>query len=172
MKILEITIKKEVDDYPDTSFIGEYTDLEEPWTISRRHGEYLENLTEDERQEIPQGGREYRFFKPYAGGEPEGSADFQKYGKQDFERMETLNRGDFDFLGIWAEALIKLTESDLTQTISSGGLWGIESDSPEDYLREIEKAELDGLRRELLAVGFSNRQISRAINEMKAREEG
>lgn len=164
MKILEITIHKAVDEYPDTSFLGEYTDQEAPWVICRRHGEYVKNLGEDDC--IPERSREYRFFKPYAGGEPEGSDDFQRYGKQDFDRMEALNRGDFYYMGVWAEARVKLTDGDLTQTISSGGLWGVESDSPEDYLLDIEKEELVTLRRELIAVGFSNRQITSAINKM------
>ena len=39
--IEKIWIEKQVDEYPDTSFIGEYTDKKEDWVICRRCGEFI-----------------------------------------------------------------------------------------------------------------------------------
>jgi len=49
------------------------------------------------------------------------------------------------------------------QDVSSGGLWGIESDSDASYLKEIEAEELSELRKQLYAMGFSKRAIATAV---------
>lgn len=118
--------------------------------------------------ECPNSRREYNFFKPYAGGEPEGSEDYQKYGKQDFERMESLNSGHWNFIGIIAKAQIR-TESGTMQVIRSGGLWGIESDSG-NYLDEVGKDELENLRLELSAIGFGKRAIDKAFQDVETKD--
>jgi hypothetical protein len=45
------------------------------------------------------------------------------------------------------------------QTITSGGLWGIESDSDHEYLVEIGQQEVDQLKAILQTLGFSDSQI-------------
>lgn len=139
-----------VDEIPDTSCIGEYTDTWSEWAICRCCGEYLENC--DDEHTCPTKGREYLFFKPYAGGEKEGTEDYQKYGKQDYDRMEGLNRGDWCFIGIYAVAEVSYQTGSSgerrIETLQSGGLWGIESDSG-DYLEEVDKEELTSLREHL-----------------------
>jgi hypothetical protein len=49
------------------------------------------------------------------------------------------------------------------QEITSGGLWGVESDSDTAYLTEIETDELAELREQLHALGFSKRAVSTAV---------
>ena len=145
-KIEGIKVKMIHDEAPDTSTLGEYTDDLENGVIVRSMEEFYEKLPDE--TEIPSRGREYRFFKPYAGGEESGTKDYYTYGLQDFERMEGLNNGDWRFVGIVAEAsVLAPTEESYfrTETLSSGGLWGIESDSG-DYLKEVAKEQIDDLK--------------------------
>jgi hypothetical protein len=164
--IIEVQIEHKLDTDPDTSYLGEYSDKCDAWSILRREGEYVHNLAED--VEIPEKGREYRYFKPYAGGEEPGSKDYQKYGLQDFQRMEALNQGDWHYIGVVATAFISVES--VIQMIYSGGLWGIESDSEKDYLQQVEKDELASLKSQLLELGFTTRQIQRAFREVKTVE--
>jgi hypothetical protein len=94
----------------------------------------------------------------YAGESPE---DIRKYCQQDYERMERLSRGDWGYLAIRADA--EIIVDGVSQEISSGGLWGIESDSDRTYLTEIETEQLSELREQLRAVGFGTRAISTAF---------
>ena len=112
--------------------------------------------------EFPSKGREYRFFLPYAGGEKYPSRDYKKYGLQDLELQKGLERGDWFFMGVSVEARIQLT-GDLVQKISSGGLWGIESNAGEEHLTQVEGEERNQLRDELKAIGFTDRQITKAF---------
>jgi hypothetical protein len=144
---------------------------------------------QDELQECDCGERgdmernEYRYFngnvENYKGETPE---DIRKYVRQDYERMERLQHGDWCYIGIRAEATITLNatwENSVVskaswhkpiapeQTITSGGLWGVESDSGKDYLAEIESDELADLRKQLTAVGFSKRAIALACKNIE-----
>jgi hypothetical protein len=155
MRIELIEIKHDMDESPDISCIGDFTDQPDEWNICRCCGEYLANC--DTEHEIPRSGREYRFFKPYAGGEKAGTADYQKYGKQDYNRMEMLARGDFCYIGIYAEATVSYPINSngdrQLETFTSGGLWGIESDSG-DYIEEIETEQLANLANHLAHFGI------------------
>lgn len=113
--------------------------------------------------------REYRYFNPslsyvdkngraLPGNTPE---DIRKYTKQDYDRLESLYAGNWSFIGIDAKAEIVIGST--CQTITSGGLWGIESDSGEDYLKEEEQNQLAELRTQLYELGFSKRAIAAAI---------
>ena len=53
------------------------------------------------------------------------------------------------------------------QTITSGGLWGIESDSTPDYLSEIGQEEIEQLQEILQALGFSQKVISEHTKRSK-----
>jgi len=116
---------------------------------------------------------EYRYFNPchenYKGIEEE---EIRKYCRQDYQRMESYNHQNWCYIGIHAEAEIT-TGSPLhwigstVQTITSGGLWGTESDSDESYLKSIEQEELMELRAQLKALGFSTRQISAAFKNIQ-----
>lgn len=199
--IEKVWIERQVDDSPDTSFLGEYTDKKSDWVICRRCGEFVAIAEEDNKEideieneiidleneeiyeaadnskeikelkdkldnlilhECPHSSREYNYFKPYAGGELEGSDNYIKYGKQDFERMEGLNNSNWCFIGIIAKTEIR-AKSGTLQTITSGGLWGIESDSGKDYLDQVGKEQLEGLRKELESLGFKENEIDKAF---------
>ena len=158
--IEEIKVRAIPDESPDTSWLGEYTDDSRPGVIIREYGEFYEKIpTEMERDydgtfigkaepELPSRGRNYRGFIPYAGGEKVGTKDFYKYGMQDYKRMEGLNNGDWYFVGIQAEALISYPingGSRRLEHLTSGGVWGIESDAG-DYLEEVMKEEFADLK--------------------------
>jgi hypothetical protein len=121
--------------------------------------------------------RELRYFNPSFKGEPNGvePEDVIKYVRQDYERMEGLSNGDWIYIGILAQAewsiqySIKETSTNLgpMQVVSSGGAWGIESDSDNDYIASIESEELAELRSQLHAIGFSQRAITAAFRNIE-----
>jgi len=59
---------------------------------------------------------------------------------QDEERRKEYENGDFSFVGVRAEA--EVVVENVIQTITSGGLWGIESDSGEGYIEDVALEEL------------------------------
>lgn len=156
IKIESIKVVVKIDESPDTSFLGEYTDWQEDWAISRAHDEYVANLADD--TDMPESCREYRFFIPYAGGEAPGTDEYQKYGMQDYKRMEGLSNGDWQFIGIGAEAVVSYPIGDdgsrRIERLTSGFLWGIESDSG-DYLRQVAQEQLAELRDHLEVFGVN-----------------
>ena len=120
--------------------------------------------------ELPSKSREYRFFKPEAGGEKEGTEDYKKYGLQDFERMESYERQNWCMTGIKAVAKIQTSNDGknwLCNEVSSGGLWGIESDCGAECKKEVADGQLAELRNALKAFGFNNRQIDQAFQGVK-----
>jgi len=128
---------------------------------------------------------QYRYFNPsfnYVGKNghalPDNKAEeVRKYVRQDYERMESLNAGHWCFIGIQAEAKVSVLTyakdekpsqyPEYAQTITSGGLWGIESDADRPYLESVESDELADLRGQLKALGFSTRAISAAFKNIE-----
>lgn len=192
IKIREIRTVSTIDEYADTSYLGEYTDNPQDEAIDRASGEFIgdidrrhtliesiqekilyddlsaerieqmkERIAKIEKtgaNEYPTHSREYRFFLPYAGGEKwqDGkNKNFRQYAMQDYNRMESLNNGRWVFLHIFAEAIITIGDSDILQTITSGGLSGIESDA-EDWIAEVKKEEVSSLKAELLNLGATS----------------
>jgi len=230
-RIHKVTVKRMVDESPDTSWLGEYSNCAETdYAIDRKHSldcptqtynkpvyaldllervmvhlrnvkdahcSTVKNRTDAEKahdldiwtdyddaedicidagtelEECDCGERgdmthnEYRYFngciENYKGESPE---DIRNYVRQDYERMERLNAGDWYFIGIRAEAEVVLTGS-VVQTISSGGLWGTESDSRREHIESIEQEELADLSEQLHAVGFSKRAIAAASKNLE-----
>jgi hypothetical protein len=126
---------------------------------------------QDELQECDCSGgdierNEFQYFNPchenYKGESP---ADIRKYCQQDYERMENLNRGNWGYVGIRADA--EIIVDGVLQDISSGGLWGVESDSDRAYLTEIDGEQLSELRQQLRALGFGTRAISAAFKNVE-----
>lgn len=109
--------------------------------------------------------REYRYFDPSDNYKGEPDEDVRKYVRQDYERMESLNRGHWGYMGIKAEA--KILVGNTAQEISSGGLWGIESDSDEGHIQSTEQEELRELREQLKALGFGTRAIAQAFKNVQ-----
>ena len=91
---------------------------------------------------------------------------------QDARRMYHFGRGDWWFLGIIAKCELVVPHPRrkldfITQTLHSGGLWGIESDSGEKYLNEIGREQLSELADQLEALGLGGRAIERAFDKVE-----
>lgn len=122
--------------------------------------------------------REYRYFNAsfnYVGKDGKLSdgltpEEVHKYVRQDYERMEALNAGQWCFIGVNAEAEVWNPKTKIVQHISSSGLWGIESDGGAGHIEEEEKGQLCELRTELLAYGFTSRGISKAFKNVEHRD--
>jgi hypothetical protein len=190
-RIHKVTIKRMIDESPDTSRLGEYSSNQLSYlSIDRSHDL---DCPEQEYNEHPEGyecncsggdrGRnEYRYFNPSfnyvdKNGQPQGmtEADVIKYTRQDYERMERLNAGGWCFVGVRADAEYSLEAGmhgeRLMQRLHSGGCWGIESDSDKDHFKSIEDEELSGLEAQLHAIGFSKRAIAAAMRNVERAEE-
>jgi len=97
--------------------------------------------------------------------------DIAKYGveqvgkwiAEDHQRIADFNDGKFEMWGIRAEAELLHTSDDINagslHDMTSPALWGIESDSDEDYLKEVGEAELAGLRAILADMGISREEF-------------
>lgn len=234
-RILSVTVKRMVDESPDTSYLGEYSNTAtSEFSIDRAHSEdcssqeynhssaanqlqriisHLDSWRyqaggdpentewealdealdtcfhlQDEVAECDCNGGSYRrgefpYFNPSfnyvdSAGKPKDLTpeEVRKYTRQDYERMERLNAGDWCYIGIRAEAEIAVDPGAeirgglLTQTITSGGLFGTESDSNKEYLASVAAEELADLKGQLLALGFSKRAISQAFKPENIKE--
>jgi hypothetical protein len=109
--------------------------------------------------------REYRYFNPSDNYKGEPAEEVRKYVRQDFERMESYNRGHWCYVGVYATAAVTIGDS--VQTIRSGGLWGNESDSDRSHFEEVEAEQLSELRGTLRMLGFSARAISQAFKNVE-----
>lgn len=182
-RILKIWTDVELDDNPDTSWLGEY---------SSKPGEYA--IDRETNGDMQRG--EFRYFNPaqhhdvdgwdhvsdlavlnaYAkqiqAGHQELSRDAMiealnaSYRETDYQRMESLQRGDWHFVGVIARAEVQL-HGTLTQNIRSGGLWGIESDSDATHLEQVRQEQLGELEQELKAAGFDKAAIRKAMKPVQ-----
>ena len=103
--------------------------------------------------------------------------DIKKYGlaqvrmwvEEDHRRLKRY--GDtWCMIGIQAKAqvMVKIVgDSWICQDIRSGGLWGIESDSDEDFFKQVDEEELNNLRDNLLALGFKDDEINVAFKTVE-----
>jgi hypothetical protein len=107
----------------------------------------------------------FNYVDKFGNALPENTPDdVINYTRADYERMESYNNGDWQFIGIRAEA--EYAVNGTIQTARSGGLWGIESDSDGAHLVEVEQEELAELRSTLYTLGFSKRAISEAFKDV------
>lgn len=81
----------------------------------------------------------------------------QRYLDSDAERMAAYRRGDWHFIGIRAKAIVWVSHGVFgyctNYALESVGLYGIESDSGEEYLQEVFKEECDSLLADIRAFG-------------------
>lgn len=156
--ILRVWIEHKLDSDADTSHMGEYSSVPaNDFAIDRQELGHMRR--NDHRWFNPSFNYVTPNGKPGPGLTP---ADVRNYTRQDYDRMEALNRGEWHYIGIIAKAEVQLT-GDLVQVLRSGGLWGVESDANAEHTKQIEAEELSNLRHELEAVGFSKRAIAHAF---------
>lgn len=113
---------------------------QEPFTFSRE-------VIHDENPDLSYLEQEY---------EGETPSHAAKYRQQDARRMRAYSRGDWHVVGIRAKVDILIPaggNSFAMYTLSSPGLWGVESDSGEKYLEEVYQEQLEELKSHLKALG-------------------
>ena len=95
---------------------------------------------------------------------PDEDPDFvAPLDRADFEnRKQAFQRGDFSFVGVVAKA--EIVVDGIVQTITSGGLWGIESDSDKTYIAEVADDEYGDLRRILKTLGVPTSELPMKVD--------
>lgn len=167
--ILKIKVVKEVDTDGDISWLGRYESSWEPGAIDRR------------RFDPTYGSGNLVYFVP-ANHWPHNPARWKNVQEEDRARVideyRTLKRADWtyavrdmirlgefgtvwEFVGLYASAEILVCG--VIQYISSGGLWGIESDSGKEYFEEVAEEEVSDLKTILIELGFPENEVSEAI---------
>ena len=125
-------IKHVLDENPDLSFLGVYSNSPgpEPFIDRQERGE--------------QGRGTYRYFQ-HGCGDPD-------YIEQDYARMEAYNRGEWYMMGVTVEISVKTKTNWATDPIvARASLWGIESDSEASYFEQVEKELMHDARIDLKA---------------------
>lgn len=133
----DIKIIRQVDESPDLSYLGAYSDNPAEHSIDRQERGDMER-------------NQYRYFN-LGTGEPE-------YLEQDYERMEAYNRQVWHMTGIIAVTVIELDEG-YTEEVRSCGVWGVESDSGDDHLNELGDEEIHALVKELKDRGIKCKPV-------------
>jgi hypothetical protein len=149
-QILEIKVRHILDTDPDLSFLGKYRSKKEKWAINRKTQRDWER-------------GQYEYFIP--ANPPTDKLRINRVEEWktcigDYQRMENYNLGHWHMIGIIATAKIQV--KDTLQIIHSGGLWGIESDSDQNYKNQIESEELTNLAEQLQELGFKREEILKA----------
>lgn len=137
------------DNDPDLSYLGEYT-----MRVADVDTDKYTVIDRDEENGFHQPGS-MRFFVSSFNYEDETPEDREKYARQDFERMEAYHRGDWWTVEIYVEADVTMP-GDGPRTLKSGGIWEIESDSGEGYIRETAGDEIVDLRTALVTLGVED----------------
>ena len=194
-KILNVRIERVVDVDPDLSYLGAYGNhAETEWAVDReerRDMERNEYRYWNPCNHVPPGKPEnwahvsdedvWQAVRTTGATMPDGTIPSGRpsalvaldlaYIVQDYQRHESYNNQNWCCLGIIAKAKVQLADGSLMQTIRSGGLWGIESDSGDEYFAFVEHDELAQLGSELTAMGFSKRQIDYAVKHVERKFE-
>jgi len=165
-QIKSIKIVHEYDDDPDLSWLGKFSNEWSQGAIDRkRFGDWDPS--------------EMRYFVPcnHWPHNPENWAHVPEDDLKDIiAKHRTLKKADWTYaikdmhrqesygsrwitIGIYAKA--DIVTRNVHQTIRSGGLWGIESDSSQCDIKSIEKMELNELRKILEELGFAQEEIGK-----------
>ena len=88
--------------------------------------------------------------------------DLSYLDQEGFERRKRKYvEGEFSHIGIVAEAQYSDVDGSYAplKTIASQGCWGIESDSEDSYIKDIEVSEIADLQARLIELGFDRTQL-------------
>jgi hypothetical protein len=145
-RITSFKVVREVDENPDLSWIGTYSDKPESDLAIETNG----------------GPRAFAWFNPQP-----GACETKERAQADYKRMCAYNDGHWHMQGIKCVAVVATSEDGRTwlmNELSSGGLYGIESDCSDADLGEILAEQRDELSAVLRAFGFTPAAIEDAIN--------
>lgn len=86
---------------------------------------------------------------------PDNDADTSYLEQSEFaDRLAAYQRDEFSFVGVRAVVTQHNWTSGVVKVVESPGLWGIESDSGEDYLWEVGAEELTYIAGEVATAGI------------------
>lgn len=89
---------------------------------------------------------------------PDEDPDVSFLDQEGFEdRKEAFYREAFTFVGVRAEA--EIVVDGIVQTITSGGLWGVESDAGDEYIKSVAQEEYTDLRKILKTLGVATSEL-------------
>ena len=123
--VKEIKIKSTLDESPDLSYLGEFSNDKGKYAI-QHNGER----------------GTYTFFNA-------ANVENMKQAYANYGRIMKYENGDICDNGIIADCEILIPQGNnnfLTQKITSGGLWGISSDNDKAYIESIKKEQLNELK--------------------------
>lgn len=132
-----VRLTVEIDDDPDLSFIGTFQDAPGP-----------ADRTIDRREKGTMGQNEHRYFVAANSAEQTGNPDSVA---QDWERAEAYGT---EWVMVGVRAVATLTVAGTTQTLRSGGVWGVENDAGPDHLTFLAGEELSELHAILTGMGL------------------
>jgi hypothetical protein len=136
-RIVDIKIVHQPDTISTPDHLGTYTVEDSDTTIDRKEKGHLRR-------------GQFCYFEP---ANPE-------YADADYERAEAFNNSQWNYVGVQAVATIET--NGLRNKLTSGGLWGIESDSATEYFAEVGAEEVEALRDVLMELGFTAAEIEQA----------
>jgi hypothetical protein len=154
-KISEIVIQKVNDDYPDISYLG---------TFSNTPAAQFSILRSEEITGVEKGT--YPYFNA-------ANVDSMEQAMENYQRALAFDRGDVVSLGVRAAAHVKTSANGkewMLHTIKTGGLYGVDSDSEQDYFSEIATQELAELCDVLREFGFTQQDIDNALSTVRWEE--
>lgn len=140
-RITLIKIKTIVDEYPDFSYLGEFSD---------KQGRFAIKHSDDPGK--------YKYFNAE-------NVENIKQAKENYKRMMQYENDEVSSMGIQAIADIQIGQkgdSCLINHIESGGIYGIDSDSNEGDIKAEGENQLSELKNVLLELGFSKKETSEA----------
>lgn len=145
-KIDKIIIERLYDDSPMLDYLGKFSDEKGKFAIEHNGG-----------------NNSYKYFNA-------DNVENMKQAKENYNRIMKYETGELCDYGVKATAIIKTFENEtywLMNEISSGGLWGLSSDSDNSYFLEEEQNQLEELKEVLKEFGFSKKEINQAKIERK-----
>jgi hypothetical protein len=86
-------------------------------------------------------------------------------------RKIALENGDWYLIGVRLAAEVTLSRAgrvDEKITLTTPGIWGVESDSSVEYLTELAMDEAEFIREDLLALGFTPEDIEAELAQVPA----
>ena len=146
-RVNKITITRRLDETGDISYLGTFSDTPSKYAI-KHEGD----------------SRSYQYFNA-------DNVSNMKEAQQNYDRAMEFSEGRVAQMGVTAEAEVAMSRDGgktwKLDELTSGGLWGIESDSGEKYFKEVEDDQLSELKETLEGYGFTASQIKAAPIEHK-----
>ena len=132
----EISIKTPYDEMSDLSHLGEFSDSPSEGAIQVSDG----------------GGGKYRYFNP---ANPE-------YAQEEYKRMMEFENGQLGMLGVMAKAEVHIpigNKNFKIEEITSGGIWGVATDSGLEFMADMAKEQVEDLIANLKSFGIKKFDI-------------